>query len=334
MKKAFAWALCLAILGLFAASGSKGASAAAISVGNDPNSRSQVDSYKNFVVLDTNHPIQADGHLTGFSYYATSTSPFRFLLVDGNNVVKWMSDQITPPQLGANNFTPAAQIGVKQGWDLGVYFTATSSIPFEVSGASAFYTDNNSGQPSADNTLNFVGSSSRTYSFGATGTATQPDNNGNTNPPPATGKKTISAAMGWIRYTAGNLNRQANFFAAQRIANGTSTGYGFFKYSDADHNWYKAKINYVKISENDIYLAGPVTAASQSAWMNNWIYVKIRQNKKGHAGQIWGSFVDSATAISRFNNNDLTDPSDGPFKTKGNIKILKKTHKNHWNCWR
>jgi len=169
MKKIFS---ILSIVSVAALALPMSVGATAITVGNDSSSRTLLDGYTNFVIIDTNHPASAAGYLTSFSYYALNTNPFRFILVDSSKVVKWVSDPITPSLApGVNTFTPATSVNVESGWNLGVYFSLTGTIPYEVAGTSAWYTPNDSGLPTAGQTLSTTNTSdNRTYSFVATGT--------------------------------------------------------------------------------------------------------------------------------------------------------------------
>ncbi len=144
-------------------------SAATISVGNDTSARTGLDTAQNFTIIDKNNPATADGNLTQFKYYASNTSPFRFVLVDGSSVVRWVSSQITPQTTGVNTYVPSSPIQVQAGWNVGLYFVSQGTIPFELSGQPAYYTSANSGVPSVNSTLNFAGNGARKYSFVATG---------------------------------------------------------------------------------------------------------------------------------------------------------------------
>ena len=149
--------------------------ATTITVGNDSSSRTLLDGYTNFVIIDTNHPASATGTLTSFSYYALNTNPFRFILVDSSNLVKWVSELITPSAAGVGTYTPAPGVAIEAGWNLGVYFPLSgASIPYELTGAPASYTVNNFGLPTVGSTLTYENSQGRTYSFMATGTTELP----------------------------------------------------------------------------------------------------------------------------------------------------------------
>jgi hypothetical protein len=140
-----------------------------IKAGNDGNSRPQLDSYSNFTVIDTNNPVDQKGELKKFSYWAGNKNPFRFVVVNEEGKVKWVSEQITPKKVGQNNYKPGSPVAVKKSWNIGMYFSKTGTIPFESTGKDAKYTANNSGLPTVGSNLSIAGNTSRTYSFLATG---------------------------------------------------------------------------------------------------------------------------------------------------------------------
>jgi|GEM_PF-1925729 hypothetical protein len=144
--------------------------AASISVGNPAINRATTDTFTNFTIIDTNNPVTANGTLDTFSYYAANTNSFEFVLVDAGNVVKYISPTITPPSTGLHTFN--ALVGVQAGWNLGVHFDSSGTIPFDGGGNSATYTANNSGSPTVGVALTPAGTTNRIYSWGATGTNT------------------------------------------------------------------------------------------------------------------------------------------------------------------
>ena len=146
--------------------------AAPLTIGNDANSRSTTDTYANFTIVDTNNPASANGTISSIDYYAANTNPFRFVLIDSANTVQWVSTEINPPSVGVNTYTPVSPVAVSTGWNIGMYFAQTGTIPFDFGGNPANYTANNSGQPLESNTLVLEGSSGRTYSFIAHGDTT------------------------------------------------------------------------------------------------------------------------------------------------------------------
>ncbi len=144
------------------------AMALGVTVGNAAINRSTVDTYSDFTIIDTNNPVSANGWLTTFGYYASNTNPFEFVLVDGSNMVKWVSAQITPAGTG---FQVSNQVvAVTAGWNLGVHFDSTGTIPFDWTGTPASYTPNNNGMPVVGQTLTQEGTSNRTYSWNGNGT--------------------------------------------------------------------------------------------------------------------------------------------------------------------
>ena len=149
----------VAVATAFAATGMAG------TIGNDASSRSNVDSYVNFTIVDTNHPALHGGWITQFDYYAANTGPMAFVVVDGSNVVKWVGPVFNPSGTGAQTYVPSARIPVQAGWNVAIYSGAGGGvIPFEYVGSPAPYTPNNVGVPSLGATLSIEGTSGRTYS--------------------------------------------------------------------------------------------------------------------------------------------------------------------------
>ncbi len=146
------------------------AASTTITVGNPAVSRAVTDTYQNFTVIDTNNPVSANGWLSTFTYYAAYTKPFEFVLVDPSNVVQWVSPTITPATTGVQTYSQV--VPVQAGWNLGVHFDLTGTIPFDYTGtAPAPYTPNNFGIPTVGVALTIEGTSNRIYSWGATGTS-------------------------------------------------------------------------------------------------------------------------------------------------------------------
>jgi len=163
--------------------GTSKAFAADFTVGNDTSVRDNIDSYTNFTIIDTNHPAEFTGHLTSFDYYASNTNHFRFVVVDENKVVKWVSEEITP-STGVHTFTPGTPVHVEDGWNVGMYFVSTGTIPYNSEGSASYWEPNNSGLPDVGDTINVeTGFSSsttdRTYSFVANGHTEENNDNDN-----------------------------------------------------------------------------------------------------------------------------------------------------------
>lgn len=155
-------------------------------VGNDTSVRDNTDSYTNFTIIDTNHPAEFTGDLTTFSYYASKTNHFRFVVVDEDDVVKWVGGEITPPSVGVHTYTPGTPVHVEEGWNVGMYFVTEGAIPFDLGGEPAVWTPNNNGLPHVGDTLSLEapieGWTDRIYSFvanGHTDESNDNDNNGN-----------------------------------------------------------------------------------------------------------------------------------------------------------
>jgi hypothetical protein len=149
--------------------------AADVTVGNPATKRASVDTYSNFTVVDTNHPVSAAGSLSAFQFYAGSKNPFEFVLVDKDNVVQWMSPTIEPSAEGVQTYTAAAPVPVQAGWNLGAHADATGVIPFDGTGAAMVTTANNAGKPAVGSKLTVYQvpskTDNRTYSMNAATTA-------------------------------------------------------------------------------------------------------------------------------------------------------------------
>jgi len=139
-------------------------------VGNDAIVRPITDTRANFTIIDTNNPSSKFGALNTFSYYAANTNPFRFVLVDGSDVVQWVSDSITPAGIGAQSWPSLTPVPVEPDWNLGLYFSLTGTVPFKYAGEPAWYGYGNAGVPEVGKKLIYQSSSNRIYSFVATGT--------------------------------------------------------------------------------------------------------------------------------------------------------------------
>ena len=145
--------------------------AAGPTVGNPTTKRKSVDTYSDFTVIDTNHPVNASGDLTTFQYYAANRNPFEFVLVDKNNVVRWISPPILPSGEGAGSYTAEKPVPVQAGWNLGVHSESTGVIPFDQPGARIVSTPNNSGTPTVGSAIKPFnipsGTFARVYSISA-----------------------------------------------------------------------------------------------------------------------------------------------------------------------
>lgn len=155
------------VLGILSIAGL--AFAATVTVGNPAINGTATDTYSNFTIVDSNHPVSANGTLSTFSYYAANTNPFEFVIVDSSNVVKWISPKITPSAIGVNTWSSLSPVAVQAGWNLGAHFDSTGTVPLNWGGAPATYTPNGNGMPTVGSALTVEGMSNRTYSWNATG---------------------------------------------------------------------------------------------------------------------------------------------------------------------
>lgn len=98
------------------------------------------------------------------------------------------------------------------------------------------------------------------------------------------------------------------------------TGKGTFNYSDIVGLYYTVDVQYVKVSGNKTWFAGPVVSGNVGA--GNWLFAKVLDGGEPAVGvdQIWGSFANEAAA--KLGVQSMGTPSDGPFViTSGNLQV-------------
>ncbi len=152
--------------------------------GNDATvAASNLDTYASFVIVDTNHPINANGYLTSWSFYAGAALPVTLDIVrlEGSNyVVIGESAPVTPTtgQVGTVVTASLPFMPVLAGDYVGMYFASTGVVPFNYVGASAVWTPQGLlANPAVGATLPIeVGTSGRTYSISVAGTSSAYDN--------------------------------------------------------------------------------------------------------------------------------------------------------------
>lgn len=175
MRKALTVGVLTAALALSAV-----ATAFAVSaqMGNEAIARGNVDSYSNFTIVDTNNPAAFDGVFDSITYDAARDNDIRFVIVDSDDVVTWVSEVISPDGTGLNTAAFDSPVGVTAGDNLGVYSVGQGAVSYEVDSVNAEpaeFEPNNAGLPEVDDTLAYQSSSPRFYSMNATITATSPD---------------------------------------------------------------------------------------------------------------------------------------------------------------
>lgn len=151
-----------------------------LNLGNPVEDRDYVDSYHNFSIIDTNLSAGYQGIVTEIQYWARNNNPFKFLIVDGTRKVMWISDLITPQSIGMQAYTPSTFPVVQPGWNIGMYFTLTGTIPFDYDNGAdpAFYEANNAGEPVLGEILTKAGETKRYYSVYASGWQFKGDTDG------------------------------------------------------------------------------------------------------------------------------------------------------------
>lgn len=126
----------------------------------------------------------------------------------------------------------------------------------------------------------------------------------------------------WTDNYGGTRNGTWSTTTGAATQNALCSGTGSFRYADNNGNVYRVNVQYVKVSGNTAYFAGPVTGSVPFAWMSNWLYAKVLDSGApwGSGDQLWGSFYSMADAKTHFGN--LDNPGDGPFPLSvGNLTV-------------
>lgn len=165
------------LIGLFAAvSLAAPALAVTASIGNAPTDRSSVDTWVNFTIVDTNHPAPFDGYFTSIDYFAERAGTVRFVVVDSDATVTWISDALVVDAGGAGSLALDFPVGVSAGSNLGVYSGGEGVISYDLDSAAepASFEGEGAGLPFVGESLNFVDHSDRFYSMTADVEASSP----------------------------------------------------------------------------------------------------------------------------------------------------------------
>jgi hypothetical protein len=150
--------------------------AVSATVGNPAMDRGSVDTWRNFTIVDTNHPAPFDGYFTTVDYYAEQAGDVRFVIVDATDVVTWVSDVVAAAP-GAGTLTLDEPVGLTAGSNIGVYSVGYGviSYDFDVTAEPAAFDGFDSGPPSVGSPLVYVGESTRVYSMNVDVKASSPE---------------------------------------------------------------------------------------------------------------------------------------------------------------
>lgn len=145
--------------------------------GNDVVERGLADTFRDFVIVDTNTPAPFDGTIERIDYWAQRPGDIRFVLVDPAGVVTWVGPVVTATTAGPRSVTLDAPVGLVAGTDLGVYSVGTGVVSWQYDddAAPAPFTPNASGLPAVGDTLGVVADSRRVYSMRADVRASSPE---------------------------------------------------------------------------------------------------------------------------------------------------------------
>ena len=178
---ALAAALAMIVAGLVASSSAVAADEDTTErIGNDPDDRGNLDSWQNFIIVDTNRPADVEGWIREVGFHAAATGTVRFLIINVHEdndefTIEAISDEYTVNDTGPH--TAPFPTHVEEGHYLGVYTEGTGVVGFEFSGEEAHWNANNeigNGGPELETGLTFTSvapeydNRNRTYSMGAT----------------------------------------------------------------------------------------------------------------------------------------------------------------------
>lgn len=161
------------------------AAATTITGGNSVQARAYLDSYTNFVIVDTNNPISGTGALTSWSYWAAQTGQVQLVIVrgatlSGGGQIVYTSPVSSATLTGEVTVALAAGAYVQAGDEVGLYFVGQAIVPFDglpaggTSGAVLYTANNDYTSPNSvavGDSLTFEGATPRVYSVSVTGFA-------------------------------------------------------------------------------------------------------------------------------------------------------------------
>ena len=142
--------------------------AASLTMGNATVDRPNLDTFRNFIIVDQSNPADADGLLKQIRYYAKLSAArdqgaIAFAIVRGDQAtgfnVIWISENVAKPaSSGVRSFVPATPIPIRAGDNLAIYFEKQGHVPYTLVEETdpqlwEFWQANNSGKPPVGGTL-------------------------------------------------------------------------------------------------------------------------------------------------------------------------------------
>ena len=142
--------------------------AASLTMGNATVDRPNLDTFRNFIIVDQSNSADADGLLNEIRYYAKLSAArdqgaIAFAIVRGDQAtgfnVIWISENVVKPaSSGVRSFVPATPIPIKAGDNLAIYVEKQGLVPYTFVDETdpqlwEFWQANNSGKPPVGGTL-------------------------------------------------------------------------------------------------------------------------------------------------------------------------------------
>ena len=114
--------------------------AASLTMGNAAVDRPNLDTFRNFILVDQSNSADADGLLNEIRYYAKLSAArdqgaTAFAIVRGDQAagfkVIWISENVAKPaSSGVRPYVPATPIPIKAGDNLAIYFEKQGLVPY------------------------------------------------------------------------------------------------------------------------------------------------------------------------------------------------------------
>jgi hypothetical protein len=142
--------------------------AASLTMGNAAVDRPNLDTFRNFIIVDQSNSADAGGLLNEIRYYAKLSTArdqgtVAFAIVRGDQAtgfkVIWISENIAKPgSSGVRAYVPATPIPITAGDNFAIYFEKQGLVPYTLVDETdpelwEFWQTSNSGKPSAGGTL-------------------------------------------------------------------------------------------------------------------------------------------------------------------------------------
>lgn len=138
-------------------------------MGNPAVERYDVDTYRNFTIVDTNNPATCTGRIEAVSFFAERPGAVRFVVAAPDRVVTFVSEEVTVPGAGRHTVALRTPAGVQPGSNIGAYSATAGVISWEpsVHAAPAYFSTDDAGLCPVGQLVGHEGRLPRRYSLSA-----------------------------------------------------------------------------------------------------------------------------------------------------------------------